>query len=660
MHAQNQQILMNDFARAVRERNLYKAKELYNANPYLDVSFWNEYPIRMAFKNIDYKMVSWLLTIKPSIDLSAHNNYALQYCCYSFRLHRNTNHISRKYGKNSQVYKLIDLYLELCPSIRPRVIQRIGSDAMASGNLEILKLLLSKSQYRITNDHFDITCEFGQYNMVQYIASIYPVKICHDAHYAFYWACSLNHVKVAVWLQAQLPTIYHLRLNKKKNRIVAWHIMKDAYNTIKQTNVFIKANNMTGVRLMDEITNHFEACDISYLMDVVYSAIRYSRHKMVEFLLLIIPNTSMIIEQALACAISNCQLKIATWICMNCANVQLRPQFIIDSIYFRYATTSQKTLKIVKYLLRLFPSNVYNYFPVLTKIYKLFHLSTVNYMLTTIVNDIIHHEEDLIELLIEMTNCTTMIYNDNRLYMLKLIYNIYPEMDLRPHISAILHNVFMVGAFKTAKWLCKRLPKPVMEKILKDSVINFLTSICYSGNITLMKWVCSTYNICTNEAFQNPVFLEIACVNYKLELAQFIYNPSIRVKTLDSIFHNTCSNCIYLSSVKSSMAPVALDIVKWIISLYPDRYTIHISHKKQLRSWSIHKKIQFEYTIITDASSIENSSCAVCYTENSNVRVLDCNHNYCYNCINKWYSSKETCPLCRETMTRFARLVYSI
>jgi len=106
--------VQNDFARAVRERNLHKAKELYATNPFLDVSFWNEYPIRMAFKNIDYKMVAWLLTIKPSIDLSAHNNYALQYCCYSFRSYRHMNYTARKYGKNSRVYKLIDLYLELC------------------------------------------------------------------------------------------------------------------------------------------------------------------------------------------------------------------------------------------------------------------------------------------------------------------------------------------------------------------------------------------------------------------------------------------------------------------------------------------------------------------------------------------------------------------
>ena len=236
---------MNDFALAVRERNLHKAKELYNANPFLDVSFWNEYPIRMAFKNIDYKMVAWLLTIKPSIDLSAHNNYALQYCCYSFRLHRHTNFIARKYGKNSRVYKLIELYLELCPSIMPKVIQRIGSDAMASGNLEILKLLLSKSQYRITNDHFDIACEFGQYDMVQYVASIYPVKINHDDHYAFYWACSLNRVKVAIWLQVQLPTIYHLRLNKKKESYccVAYYERRLQYN---QTNECVYQSKQYG------------------------------------------------------------------------------------------------------------------------------------------------------------------------------------------------------------------------------------------------------------------------------------------------------------------------------------------------------------------------------------------------------------------------------
>ena len=657
--AQILQFVMNDFAHAVRERNLYKAKELYAATPYLDVSFWNEYPIRMAFKNIDYKMVAWLLTIKPSIDLSAHRNYALQSCCNCFRLFRNHKcYTLRKYNKNSQLYKLIDLYLELCPSILPNIIQQIGSNAMTSNNMEIFKLIMSKSQYRIMDDHFDITCEFGHYDMVRYVASIYPVKIGHDDHYAFHWACNLNHVKVAVWLQAQLPNIYHLRLNKKKNRVVAWHNVKNNYNTLKRLHMFIKTNNMVGVHLIDELTNNFDSLGESYIMEAIYSAIRYSQYRIVEFMLSKIPATSIIIEQSLACAISNCELKIATWICMNCANVELNPQYIIDSIYFRYVTTSQKTLKIVKYLLRLFPSTTYNYLPILTKMCELSHLSTVKYIIHMIGNDIIHHAEDVMDLLLKITNCTTMLYKDNQLPVLKFIYSIYPEIDIRSHISDMLHNVFILGAFKTSKWLCKRLPNHIMESILKESTVNFLNSICCSGNILLIDWVCSKYNICSNQAFQNPLLLDTACENYKLLLAKYIYNPLfITVKALDSIFDTACRNCSYLSSVKSSIAYNAMDIIHWIISLYPDRYSIHISHNNLLRSWVVNKKIQCECTIQIDASILENSPCAVCYTENSNIRVLNCNHNYCYGCINTWYNSKETCPLCRETMTRFARLV---
>ena len=36
--------------------------------------------------------------------------------------------------------------------------------------------------------------------------------------------------------------------------------------------------------------------------------------------------------------------------------------------------------------------------------------------------------------------------------------------------------------------------------------------------------------------------------------------------------------------------------------------------------------------------------------------TLECNHQFCKECLNKWYNNKETCPYCRN----FIVYVYKI
>ena len=46
----------------------------------------------------------------------------------------------------------------------------------------------------------------------------------------------------------------------------------------------------------------------------------------------------------------------------------------------------------------------------------------------------------------------------------------------------------------------------------------------------------------------------------------------------------------------------------------------------------------------------ERTDCSIClvsYPENTNFYLMNCNHAFCIECCEKWYSSNSLCPLCR-------------
>lgn len=48
----------------------------------------------------------------------------------------------------------------------------------------------------------------------------------------------------------------------------------------------------------------------------------------------------------------------------------------------------------------------------------------------------------------------------------------------------------------------------------------------------------------------------------------------------------------------------------------------------------------------------DDQDCPICFSKLSNlgkcILVLDCNHKFCYDCINNWSKIKTTCPICRK------------
>lgn len=42
--------------------------------------------------------------------------------------------------------------------------------------------------------------------------------------------------------------------------------------------------------------------------------------------------------------------------------------------------------------------------------------------------------------------------------------------------------------------------------------------------------------------------------------------------------------------------------------------------------------------------------CCICLQQAKNPVVYNCNHYFCYDCINHWANTSETCPLCRQEL----------
>lgn len=47
---------------------------------------------------------------------------------------------------------------------------------------------------------------------------------------------------------------------------------------------------------------------------------------------------------------------------------------------------------------------------------------------------------------------------------------------------------------------------------------------------------------------------------------------------------------------------------------------------------------------------VPKETCGICYVKNVNFK-LDCNHEFCRQCIKKWIKVNNTCPYCRIQVT---------
>ena len=51
--------------------------------------------------------------------------------------------------------------------------------------------------------------------------------------------------------------------------------------------------------------------------------------------------------------------------------------------------------------------------------------------------------------------------------------------------------------------------------------------------------------------------------------------------------------------------------------------------------------------------------CIICYDKFKKETSLNCGHNFCKKCIEEWYNTNNTCPICRNIFQNKKLLIIS-
>jgi hypothetical protein len=130
-------------------------------------------------------------------------------------------------------------------------------------------------------------------------------------------------------------------------------------------------------------------------------------------------------------------------------------------------------------------------------------------------------------------------------------------------------------------------------------------------------------------------------LNYdkNIEMLDLLYlvNPNCFYTIRDTLFNNVCERNF-------------LEVALWLVSVYPDRFVVIIEDHTILEYYII--KILFR-SGVSEVQMIEQ--CSICMIVDSDI-LTNCRHQFCYQCINYWYRTKTTCPICRSELSSCSQL----
>lgn len=168
-----------------------------------------------------------------------------------------------------------------------------------------------------------------------------------------------------------------------------------------------------------------------------------------------------------------------------------------------------------------------------------------------------------------------------------------------------------------------------IKKYLKDEHVKgaFISSCEDSSGFFISKWLYHNYNI------DIKVIEQALLYSNNLETIKWLYQPCINLRKNNNayfIYHCINSN---------------VEIVEWLTTIYQNYSYISLDNKIV----DFHIDLYILYKENIDISIKDDELCSICLT-NKMDSITSCNHFFCYDCIHKWYSKNNTCPLCRQIL----------
>ena len=217
-----------------------------------------------------------------------------------------------------------------------------------------------------------------------------------------------------------------------------------------------------------------------------------------------------------------------------------------------------------------------------------------------------------------------------------------PNIDISYNEEEAFRLCAELGKFEAAKFLYGINPNINVQACEEEA----FCWTCCSGEFEYAKWlyeICPNINISVNN--EEPFVSAIS--NGYLDISKWLLEikPDIDI--------NLLNDDPFLIACNQNFVEVAL----FLKSLKPERYELEINEDNN-------EIIQFniiEYLTITGDKILLNEEicvCSICTIDKSTV-ITNCNHQYCYDCLNKWNIkniNSFTCPYCRSKI----REIYKI
>lgn len=169
--------------------------------------------------------------------------------------------------------------------------------------------------------------------------------------------------------------------------------------------------------------------------------------------------------------------------------------------------------------------------------------------------------------------------------------------------------------------------------------ITFYTfnDMCAYGSISILKNILSDHVL----DFMTPDNIDrgfyIAGINENHDIMGLLLNK------YSNIDMGMCNNIVFKKACENNNNNIA----KLFTENRPDVYSI-VYENGDITSYMIKQNIKSHGKKIV--SEIHN--CAICLHKESEI-ITDCQHQFCWECINNWHMMKENCPYCRKNSIEF-------
>jgi hypothetical protein len=233
---------------------------------------------------------------------------------------------------------------------------------------------------------------------------------------------------------------------------------------------------------------------------------------------------------------------------------------------------------------------------------------------------------------------------NNNIGTIKYLLEINSELDIDKAFNyACIYN--MNENFTAIKYLLEIKPELDIQEKFNDACffsdnidkINFLLNIkpdldIQKGFDYACKYLLS--NIDETDKYYSYSFVVNYCANDNKEIIKYLLenNPELNIQPyLDFAYINKKLSIIDFL-LKYNKGPNSNLLLKFIID-------------NKITKTEIIDCLYVSGIINKNAENI----CSICLDKSANIQT-NCNHYYCYKCINNWYYKNKTCPTCRNTL----------